>query len=115
MRSPYNRTYPICVEIAPFGIQHNDRLRNGIGDSAKFLFLLAEFSLRPFQVINIGVCAIPFDDISELVAKWCDAEQEPAIFSIIAPQSRFDLPESPEANIFRHASISCCKSSGYKS
>jgi len=85
----------IGVETAAIGIHHDDRLRNSVRDSAKLLFILAEPDLSPFQVIDIGVRTVPFDDIAEPIAKRIDSKQEPAIFSIMAPNACFEFTWLP--------------------
>jgi len=56
------------VKAAAIRIHYDDRLRNGISDSAKIFFVLAELNRSPLQLINIGVCTVPFDDITELAS-----------------------------------------------
>src|ERR1700682_5269655 len=77
----------------------NNGLRYGIGNPAKLALVLPQFLFRTFAVFNVGAAAVPVDDFACLVAKGSRADQEPSIFPIETPQTRFYITRRPR----RHA------------
>src|ERR1700687_4978294 len=79
----------------------NNGLRYCIGNAAKLVLVLPQLLLRPLEILNIVIRSVPSDDIPSLVTQWLAAEKEPTIFSVVAPQTRFELtrlarsPDSP--------------------
>src|SRR5207244_7415404 len=65
----------------------NNGLRYSIGNAAKLALVLPQLLLRPLEILNIGIRAVPSDDIALLVAKRLAAEKEPTIFSVVATQT----------------------------
>src|ERR1700692_700615 len=65
-------------------------IRSRLGIVAESLLALSQRLLGPLAVRNIGIGSIPFDDLSRLVAQRRRTAQEPAIFSICAPDA-FDV------------------------
>ena len=90
--------YSIRVHITAIRIQNEDGQRYGIGDLAKFFFVLAKLNLSLLQVFNIRSGSIPLDNLSALIAQRDGAMQEPAILPVRS---------SPEASfIFKRLSSS---------
>ena len=50
-----------------------------------------QFFLGALQVLDVGACCVPFDDVSSFVAQRDKAQQKPAIFAVGPPQTRFLL------------------------
>ena len=50
-----------------------------------------ELGLRPLSVLDIGVDAVPFGDVSGLVAQRIGTEEKPPIFAVMPTQSRLCL------------------------
>src|SRR5882672_8952501 len=63
----------------------------GFGIVAKALLALAKRLLGPLAVLDVGGRPVPFDDVPRLIAQRLGTEQEPAIFTIEAPQPGFKL------------------------
>src|ERR1700730_291104 len=61
----------------------------GFGVVAKALLALAECDLGQLAVFDIGRRPVPFDNVARLIAQRLSLEQEPAIFTIEAPEPRF--------------------------
>ena len=85
----------IRIERTPLGTQDDDRLRNGVGDSAKLFLVLPQRDLSPLQVIDVGVRSIPSDDVAQLVTQRLESEQEPPILPVVASHTGFDLTRLP--------------------
>src|SRR5260370_36377117 len=63
----------------------------GFGIIAKALLAFAKGDLGPVAVLDVGRRTIPFDNVACLVAQRLGAKQEPAIFTIVAPEPSFKL------------------------
>ena len=85
----------IRIERTPLGTQDDDRLRNGVGDSAKLFLVLPQRDLSPLQVIDVGVRSIPSDDVAQFVTQRLESEQEPPILPVVASHTGFDLTRLP--------------------
>src|SRR5712692_4333706 len=90
----------IGVETSPIRCQDHDGLRDGISDLSQLHFVLPELFFSPLAVFDVGIRAIPVDDIPLLVAQGLGAEQEPAIFSVEATHASFDLTRLPGGGEF---------------
>src|SRR5258707_15696232 len=69
----------------------NNGLRYCIGNAAKLALILPQFFFRPLEVLNVCVRSVPSDAFAALVTQRLTPEQEPTIFSVVAPQTRFEL------------------------
>src|SRR5262249_27619340 len=68
--------------------QHDDDDRYGVRDVAKL-------EVSALQVVDVGARPVPSNDLAPLVAKRLDADQEPAVRSVAAPQAGLDLRRLP--------------------
>src|SRR5207244_1849615 len=71
--------------------------RYGIDDPSQFLFVLPESLFRLLQVVNVGIRAIPCDDMAQRIAQRLGAEEEPAIGAVATSPSGFDLTRLPRS------------------
>ena len=44
-----------------------------------------------FQVVDVGIGSIPFDNLAGLVLQGFYSDEEPAVSSIVAAKARFDF------------------------
>ncbi len=79
----------------PVRVQHDDGLGNGVDHATKLLFVSPELIFSPLQIVDIRVRAVPVDHLAELIALRLDADDEPAVFVVEAPQTHFDLARLP--------------------
>ena len=86
----------IRVERTALGTQDDDRLRNGVGDSAKLFLVVLQRDLSALQVVNVGAGPVPSDDVTQLVTQRLHPDQEPSVLAIVAPQTGFDLARFPK-------------------
>ncbi len=100
----------VRVDDRPVGSQHDDGLRDGIGDPPKLLFVSPELIFSPLQIVDIRVRTVPLDHVAELIALRLDADDEPAVFAVEAPQTHFDLARLPRGEDFVHQFVHrpCC-------
>ena len=70
------------MDVATIGIQHEDCQRYGVGDPAKFLFVLAKLNFRSLAVLNVGRRSVPLDNLSAVVAQRDASMQEPAVLPV---------------------------------
>src|SRR5260370_7379009 len=63
----------------------------GFGIIAKATLARAKGDLGPLAVLDVGRRTIPFDNVACLIAQRLGAEQEPAIFTIVAPEPSLKL------------------------
>src|SRR6201998_3921151 len=54
-------------------------------------FAAPESLLCSFAFLDIGICSVPFDNLSVVVEGCSRAEQKPAVCSVETPQARFDF------------------------
>src|SRR6202158_3702557 len=64
-------------------------VRGRVAVFAKALFARAKFLCGPLAFLDVGRRPVPFDNVAQLIAQRFGAEQEPAIFTIEAPQPSF--------------------------
>ena len=99
-RSPAFQLFERCAQVLEdlaVGVldfagrrQEGDHGRNDIGDRA--MVILAAVLIRrsgPPEIVDVGACSTPLDDLPGGFGQRPRAELEPAIFSIEAPQARF--------------------------
>src|ERR1043166_1536342 len=76
-------------EVAPR--EHRDR----VDDPAELRVCCGCRALGTLQVIDVGTGPIPPEDTAALVAQRLDADQEPSMDAVGAPQTAFDLARVP--------------------
>src|SRR5271155_5952105 len=81
----------VCVEGDSVRIQHNNVLRNCVGNSTKLAFILSQLLLRLLEEFDLSACSVPSDDFARIVPKWLDANEKPKKRSIAASNTRLDL------------------------
>jgi hypothetical protein len=64
-------------------------VRSRFGIITKALLALAKGLLGPLAVLDVGGRPVPFDNVARLIAQRHGLEQEPAIFTIEAPEPGF--------------------------
>src|ERR1700693_4238310 len=88
----------VRIERSTVRILDNNCLRYSISNPAKLAFVLPQFLFRTFAVFNVGAATIPVDDFACLVASGNGANEEPSIFPIETPQTRFHLTRLPRSH-----------------
>src|ERR1700694_2157408 len=63
----------------------------GVGNPAKFPFVLPQLLFRPLSVLDVGIGSIPSDHLAGLVLQGFYSDEEPAVSSIGAAEARFDF------------------------
>src|SRR5258708_28845916 len=64
------------------------------------LLVLSKCILCPYSIFDIGVRAVPFDDVAALIVQRLNAEQEPAILSVEPPQAPFEFACFPRCEMY---------------
>jgi len=72
---------------------------NGVDHATKLLFVSPELIFSPLQIVDIRVRAVPVDHLAELIALRLDADDEPAVFAVEAPQTHSISPGFPEGGL----------------
>src|ERR1700730_13179716 len=67
----------------------------GVGNPAKFPFVLPQLLFRPLSVLDVGIGSIPSDHLARLVVQGLYPDEEPAVSSIVAAEARFDFASLP--------------------
>src|SRR3984893_8282196 len=88
----------VRVDRSTLWILDDNCLRYGIGNAPKLALVLPQFLFRAFAVFNVGTATKPVDDFAFLVAKGSRADQEPSVFPIETPQTRFHLTRLPRSH-----------------
>ena len=78
-------------QIVPIRSQDHAGLGDGIDDPSQLLCVVPESLLRLLQVVNVGLRAIPGDDMAHLIAQRLSVEEAPAIGAVDASQASFDF------------------------
>src|SRR5260370_6646233 len=63
----------------------------GVGNPAKFPFVLPQLLFRPLSVLDVGIGSIPSDHLAGLVLQGFYSDEEPAVGSIVAAEARLDF------------------------
>jgi hypothetical protein len=59
---------PVGVEWRAAWVQNNNRLRNCVGNPAKFAFIVPQFLFGLLKRFDVGACSIPTDDLAGFIA-----------------------------------------------
>src|SRR6185436_5248332 len=68
---------------------NDNGLGYGVGNPPKFPFLLPQLLFHLPEVVNIRIGSIPSDNLAGLALQGFDSDEEPAVGSIVAAETRF--------------------------
>src|SRR5262245_29701135 len=63
----------------------------GVGHTPQLILVLSEPVLRPSQVFDVCIGAIPLDHVPAFIAHRLHAFQKPPVLAVESPQSHFEL------------------------
>src|SRR5580765_2115716 len=72
-------------------VQHDNRLRYGVGNSTKFTFIFPQLLFCLFESIDICACSVPPDELAGLVAERLNANEKPTKDTVVAAKTCLDL------------------------
>ena len=104
---------PVGVEWRAGWIQNNNRLRNCVGNPAKFAFIVPQFLFGLLKRFDVGACSIPTDDLPASSRNGSMRMRNQRKTPSWRRRRASISPGSPEVNSSRHFSINGGKSSGW--